>query len=70
MAKAGVPKIETTMIIDANGILSVTSKDLTTGKSSNITIKDRSGLSEADIERMIKEGERAKATDEAAMILI
>ena len=63
MAKAGVPKIETTMIIDANGILSVTSKDLSTGKYANITIKDRSGLTEAEIERMIRDGERAKDLD-------
>jgi molecular chaperone DnaK len=56
MAKAGVPKIETTMTIDANGILSVSSKDLSTGRSANITIRDRSGLTEAEIERMIKDG--------------
>jgi len=64
MAKAGVPKIETTMIIDANGILNVTSKDLSTGKYANITIKDRSGLSEAEIERMINDGEKAKDLNE------
>ncbi len=66
MAPGGVPKIETTMIIDANGILSVTSKDLKTGKAANITIKDRSGLSEADIERMIRDAEKSKSKDEAA----
>jgi len=62
-APRGVPQIEVTFDIDANGILTVTAKDKATGKSQNITIKDSSGLSKEDIERMKQEAE-AHATDD------
>ncbi len=56
-APRGVPQIEVTFDIDANGIVNVSAKDLGTGKSQNITIKNNEGLTEADIERMVKEAE-------------
>jgi len=62
-APRGVPQVEVTFDIDANGILTVTAKDKATGKSQNITIKDSSGLSKEDIERMKQEAE-AHAVDD------
>ena len=62
-APRGVPQVEVTFDIDANGILTVTAKDKATGKSQNITIKDSSGLSKEDIERMKQEAE-AHATED------
>jgi len=62
-APRGVPQIEVSFDIDANGILTVTAKDKATGKSQNITIKDSSGLSKEDIERMKQEAE-AHAVDD------
>ncbi|KKT76709.1 MAG: Chaperone protein DnaK [Parcubacteria group bacterium GW2011_GWF2_44_7] len=59
----GVPQIEVTFDIDANGILTVTAKDKATSKSQNITIKDTSALSKEDIERMKQEAE-AHATED------
>ena len=56
-APRGVPQIEVTFDIDANGIVSVTAKDKATQKEQQIKIQARSGLSEADIERMVKEAE-------------
>jgi len=56
-APRGVPQIEVTFDIDANGILNVSAKDKGTGKSHNIRIEAKSGLSDADIERMKKEAE-------------
>ncbi len=56
-APRGVPQIDVTFNIDADGILHVTAKDKATGKSSSITIKDSSRLDEAEIERMRKEAE-------------
>jgi len=56
-APRGVPQIEVTFDIDANGILSVTAKDLGTGKEQSIRITPSSGLSEEEINRMIKEAE-------------
>ena len=64
-APRGVPKIEVTFDIDANGILNVTAKDQSTGKSNQITINDSGKLSRSDIERMVDEAERYKAEDEA-----
>ncbi len=63
-APRGVPQIEVTFDIDANGIVHVTAKDLGTGKSQNITIKNNEGLTEDDIERMVKEAEDNKEKDE------
>ena len=62
-APRGVPQIEVTFDIDANGIVNVKAKDLGTGKSQNITIQSGSGLSEAEIERMVKEAEMNAESD-------
>lgn len=56
-APRGVPQIQVTFDIDANGIVNVSAKDLGTGKEQKITITSSSGLSEEEIERMIKEAE-------------
>ena len=56
-AARGVPQIEVTFDIDANGILHVSAKDKGTGKENKITIKANSGLSEDEIERMVKDAE-------------
>ena len=64
-APRGVPQIEVTFDLDANGILNVTAEDKTTGKRNNITIKnDKGRLSEAEIKRMVDEAEKAKTEDE------
>lgn len=65
-AQRGVPQIEVTFDIDANGILSVSAKDKGTGKEQSIKIEASSGLSEADIERMKKEAEQNAAKDAEA----
>ncbi len=65
-APRGVPQIEVTFDIDANGILHVTAKDLGTGKEQNITITASSGLSEAEIERMVNEAKAHADDDKAA----
>jgi molecular chaperone DnaK len=62
-APRGVPQIEVTFDIDANGIVNVSAKDLGTGKSHNITIKNADGLTEADIEKMIKDAEENAEKD-------
>ncbi|WP_431283253.1 molecular chaperone DnaK [Humitalea sp. 24SJ18S-53] len=64
-APRGVPQIEVTFDIDANGIVSVQAKDKATGKEQQIKIQARSGLSEADIERMVKEAEANADADKA-----
>jgi len=69
-ASRGVPQIEVIFDIDANGILTVTAKDKATGKSQNITIKDSSGLSKEDIERMKQEAEAHSADDRKQKELI
>ncbi len=56
-APRGVPQIEVTFDIDANGILNVSAKDKATGKQQSIVIKASSGLSEAEIEKMVKDAE-------------
>ena len=55
-APRGVPQIEVTFDIDANGILNVSAKDKATGKEQNIKIEASSGLSEAEIDKMKKRG--------------
>lgn len=65
-APRGVPQIEVTFDIDANGILNVSAKDKGTGKEQNIRIEASSGLSEQDIERMRKEAEANADADKAA----
>ncbi len=62
-APRGVPKVEVTFDIDANGILSVHAKDTATGKDQKITITANSGLGEGDIERMVKEASEHEAED-------
>jgi molecular chaperone DnaK len=62
-APRGVPKIEVSFDIDANGILSVHAKDTATGKDQKITITANSGISEADIQRMVKEASEHEAED-------
>ena len=62
-AQRGVPQIEVTFDIDANGILNVTAKDNATGKDTRITITSSSGLSKEEVERMAKEAEAHAAED-------
>ena len=65
-APRGVPQIEVTFDIDANGILHVTAKDLGTGKEQKITITASSGLTDAEIEKMVNEAKAHEADDKAA----
>lgn len=62
-APRGVPQIEVTFDIDANGILTVSAKDKATGKSQEIKISGSSGLSDSEIEKMVKEAELHKEED-------
>jgi molecular chaperone DnaK len=63
-APRGVPKIEVTFDIDANGILNVSARDQATGKEQKITITGSSGLSEAEVQRMVHEAETHAAEDQ------
>jgi molecular chaperone DnaK len=63
-APRGVPQIEVTFDIDANGIVHVTAKDKATNKEQAIRIQANGGLSDADIEKMVQEAESNKASDE------
>ena len=65
-APRGVPQIEVTFDIDANGILNVTAKDNATGKDQKITITSSSGLSKEEVERMAKDAEAHAAEDKDA----
>ena len=69
-APRGVPQIEVTFDIDANGIVSVGAKDKGTGKEQKITIKADGGLSDADIEKMVKEAEANKEADKKKRELV
>lgn len=69
-APRGVPQIEVTFDIDANGILNVSAKDKQTGKEQKITIQASSGLTEEEIERMVKEAEAHAEEDRKARELI
>src|SRR5271155_5261070 len=64
-APRGVPQIEVTFDIDANGILNVTAKDTATNKDQKITITSSSGLSKEEVERMAKEADAHSAEDKA-----
>ena len=64
-APRGVPQIEVKFDIDANGIVNVSAKNLGTGKEQKITIQSGSGLSDAEIERMVKEAEENAEADKA-----
>lgn len=63
-ARRGVPQIEVTFDIDVNGIVHVSAKDKGTGKEQSITIQNSSGLSDEEIDRMVREAEEHKAEDE------
>ena len=63
-APRGLPQIEVTFDIDANGILHVSAKDKATGKENKVTIKANSGLSEAEIEQMVKDAEANAVEDQ------
>ena len=65
LAPRGVPQIEVKFDIDANGIVHVSAKDLGTGKSQTITITGGSGLSDEEIEKMVREAEENAAQDKA-----
>merc|ERR1719355_570940 len=70
-APRGVPQVEVTFDIDANGILNVSAQDNSTGKSNQITITNEKGrLSQSEIDRMVAEAEKYKAEDEAAKVKI
>ena len=69
-APRGVPQIEVTFDIDANGIVNVSAKDLGTGKEQSIRITASSGLSDADIDRLIKEAESHAEEDKKKQKLI
>ena len=69
-AQRGMPQIEVTFDIDANGILHVTAKDKTTGKENKITIKANSGLTEDEIQRMVKDAEANAAEDKKLLELV
>jgi molecular chaperone DnaK len=62
-APRGMPKVEVTFDIDANGILSVHAKDMATGKDQKITITSNSGLNESDIQKMVKDAQEHEAED-------
>ncbi len=66
----GMPQIEVTFDIDANGILHVSAKDKATGKESKITIKASSGLNEAEIQRMVKDAEAHAAEDKKQLEVV
>jgi molecular chaperone DnaK len=69
-APRGMPQIEVTFNIDANGILHVGAKDKATNKEANITIKASSGLSEAEIESMVRDAEAHAEDDKKAIELV
>ncbi|HVZ14997.1 MAG TPA: molecular chaperone DnaK [Bauldia sp.] len=69
-APRGVPQIEVTFDIDANGIVNVSAKDKGTGKEQQIRIQASGGLSEADIERMVKDAEAHSAEDKERKALV
>ena len=62
-APRGMPQVEVTFDIDANGILHVTAKDKTTGKEQKIRIEASSGLSDAEVDRMVKDAEKNSEED-------
>merc|ERR1712166_125116 len=69
-AARGVPQIEVTFDIDANGIVNVGARDKATGKEQAITIRSSGGLNDDDIERMVQEGEQFAAADKERKALI
>jgi molecular chaperone DnaK len=69
-APRGVPQVEVTFDIDANGIVNVGAKDKATNKEQSIRIQANGGLSDADIEQMVKDAEANKAEDEKRKAVI
>ena len=69
-APRGVPQIEVTFDIDANGIMHISARDKGTGKENKITIKSDSGLQESEIQRMVKEAEENAEADKKLVELI
>jgi molecular chaperone DnaK len=69
-AMRGTPQIEVTLDIDANGIMNISAKDKNTGKENKITIKSDSGLSDSEIQQMIKDAELNAESDKKAKELI
>lgn len=69
-ARRGTPQIEVTLDIDANGIMHVSAKDKGTGKENKITIKSNSGLSDEEVQRMVKEAELNAEADKQQKTLI
>lgn len=69
-APRGMPQIEVTFDIDANGIVTVSAKDKATSKEQQITIRSSGGLSEDEIEKMVKEGEMHAQKDQERKALI
>ena len=65
-APRGIPKIEVTFDIDANGIVNVSARDQATGKEQKITIQNTTNLSDAEIDRMVKEAESHRGEDDKA----
>ena len=64
MAPRGHPQIEVTFDIDANGILNVSAKDKSTGKSQTVTVRSSGGLSDSDIEQMVQDAEANREEDQ------
>jgi len=69
-APRGMPQIEVTFDIDANGIMHVSARDKATGKENKITIKANTGLSEEEIQRMVKDAESHADEDKKALELV
>jgi molecular chaperone DnaK len=69
-APRGIPQIEVAFDIDANGILNVSAKDLATGKQQSIIIKSSTGLSDSEVERMVKDAEKFAEQDKKHRELI
>ena len=69
-ARRGMPQIEVTFDIDANGIMHISAKDKNTGKENKITIKSNSGLSDDEIQRMVQDAEANAEADKKARALI
>jgi len=69
-APRGMPQIEVTFDIDANGILHVSAKDKATGKENKITIKANSGLNESEIQRMVKDAEAHAVEDKKQLEIV
>jgi molecular chaperone DnaK len=69
-APRGIPQVEVTFDIDANGILNVTAKDKATGKEQKITITASTNLDESDIDRMVKQAQQNKSEDDKRRELI